>query len=53
MCNMMMFVLISPFFMVRSIQNTIVGGGRSGHWQFSTGCIESGQSQKQQHNSTR
>ena len=24
---MMMFVLISPFFTVRSIQNTIVGGG--------------------------
>lgn len=47
---MMMFVLISPFFMVRSIQNTIVGGGqwRTGHWQFSTGSIESGQSQKQQ-----
>ena len=25
----------------------------TGHWQFSTGCIESGQSQKQQHNSTK
>ena len=46
---MMMFVLISPFFMVRSIQNTIVvGQWRTGHWQFSTGSIESGQSQKQQ-----